>query len=180
MPKAMIILADGFEEVEAITPIDVLRRAGVDVTVVGMLGNYVTGAHGLKVSVDKRLIDVESDLDNYDALILPGGYPGYENLMKSQSVLKITDRFGKSGKIVAAICGAPLILARLGLLKDRKATAYPGFEKQFDRPRDDPVVVDGNYITSRGPGTAMAFALKIVEVLLGREKAVKVKAEVLG
>ncbi|MBU5574904.1 MAG: DJ-1/PfpI family protein [Candidatus Aenigmatarchaeota archaeon] len=180
MPKAIITLADGFEEIEAISVIDILRRAGINLLVVGTTGNFITGAHGLKVQVDKRLVDIESDIDNFDAIILPGGYPGYENLMKTPSVLKIVEKYGKSGKIVAAICGAPLILAKLGLLKDKKATAYPGFEKNFDRPRDDPVVVDENFITSRGPGTAIQFALKIVEIMLGKEKMIKVKSEILA
>lgn len=178
MPKILVPLAEGFEEIEALAVVDILRRAGIDVVIAGTTGTMVVGAHGIRVTADKRLIDLETD--SFDGIVLPGGNPGYKNLMRHETLLRIVENFGKNGKIVAAICGAPLILAKLGLLKDKKATAYPGLEKNFDRPRADAVVVDGNYITSRGPGTAIKFALKIVEMMLGKEKMLKLQAEIIA
>lgn len=178
MTKILVPLAEGFEEIEAFTIVDVLRRAGIEVTTAGLPGNIITGAHGVKAHADARLIDI--DAERFDGIVLPGGSPGYENLMKSETLLKIVDSFAKKGKIVGAICGAPLVLAKLGLLKERKATIFPGLEKELGRPRDDPVVADGNIITSKGPGTAIVFALKLVEQLAGREKALKLKQQLVA
>lgn len=177
MPKILIPIAEGFEEIEAFAVVDILRRAGVEAVTAGIPGNLITGAHKIRVNADVRLIDIETE--KFDGIVLPGG-AGYENLMRNERVLKITEDFAKKGKLVAAICAAPLILAKLGLLKDKKATIYPGFEKHLDRPRADAVVVDGNIITSQGPGTAIAFALKIVEQLCGREKALQTKQQIVG
>lgn len=178
MPKVLIPLAEGFEEIEASAVVDALRRAGIEALTVGAPGTLITGAHNIRVNSDARLLDIEGA--KFDGIVLLGGNPGYENLMRNEKVLKITEDFAKRGKLVAAICGAPLILAKLGLLKDKKATIYPGLEKQLDKPRNDPVVVDGNIITSQGPGTALAFALKIVEHLCGRERAMRLKQELVA
>lgn len=178
MPKILVPLVEGFEEIEAMTVIDVLRRAGIEVVTAGLPGNIITGAHGVRVHADTRLMDL--DTENFDGIVLPGGSPGYRNLMRSETVLKTVSNFANKGKLVAAICGAPLVLARLGLLKERIATVYPGFEKELGRPRGDAVVVDGNIITSQGPGTAIKFALKIVEYLEGKEKSLQLKQQLVA
>jgi 4-methyl-5(b-hydroxyethyl)-thiazole monophosphate biosynthesis len=176
--KVMVPLAQGFEEIEAFTVVDVLRRAGIQVDTVGIVGSVIEGSHGIKVMADKRLSQV--DAEDYDALILPGGNPGYINLGKSSQLLSMLKSFNSKNKLIGAICAAPLILARQGLLDNRRATIYPGLEKELSYPRDSRVVVDGNIITSQAPGTAMEFALKIVEKLLGIEKAQKLREELVA
>lgn len=175
--KVMIPLAEGFEEIEALTVIDVLRRAGIRVDTVGVVGSLIHSSHGIRMMVDKRLNEIVPD--EYDAIVLPGGSPGYINLGRSSKVIEIIKKFNSQNKLIAAICGAPSILAKEGLLDDRKATIYPGNEKLLAYPRDNPVVVDGNIITSQGPGTAMEFALKIVEKLLGNTQVQKLKKELV-
>ncbi|MBI1978359.1 MAG: DJ-1/PfpI family protein [Candidatus Omnitrophica bacterium] len=169
--KVLVILADGFEEIEAVTPIDVLRRAGVEVILAGLSGKVVTGAHGIKFQTDVTL-DEYKDLP--DAMVLPGGMPGAQNLGKSPKVAELVKKMNSQNKIVGAICAAPaLAVAPTGILNGRKATCYPGFEKDFPSQvtfSTDRVVVDGNVITSRGPGSAFEFALELVEKLVGKEK----------
>ena len=170
--KVLIILADGFEEIEAITPIDVLRRAGVEVILAGLSGKIITGAHGVKFQTDVTL-DEYKDLP--DAIILPGGMPGAQNLGRSPKVAELVKKVNSQNKVVGAICAAPaLALAPTGILNGKKATCYPGFEKDFPSSvtfSSDRVVVDGNIVTSRGPGSAFEFALELVEKLVGKEKA---------
>ena len=169
----MVPLAEGFEEIEALTVVDVLRRAGIDVDTVGVVGSVISSAHGIRLMVDKRLSEV--DQANYDAIILPGGNPGYINLGRSSQLIEMLKKFNSQNKLIGAICGAPSILAKEGFLDNKRATIFPGNEKILAYPRDKPVVIDGNIITSQGPGTAMEFALKIVEKLLGAEKVQKLK-----
>jgi 4-methyl-5(b-hydroxyethyl)-thiazole monophosphate biosynthesis len=176
--RVMIPLAEGFEEIEAFTVIDALRRAGIQVDTVGVVGSVIIGAHGVRVMVDKRLSEVIQT--DYDALILPGGNPGYINLGRSAQLIEMLKKFNSQNKLIGAICGAPSILAKEGLLDNKRATIYPGNEKLLTYPRDKPVVIDGNIITSQGPGTAMEFALRIVEKLLGPEKAQKLKQELVA
>jgi 4-methyl-5(b-hydroxyethyl)-thiazole monophosphate biosynthesis len=159
----MVLFIDGFEEVEALTVVDVLRRAGVGVDMVGVVSSSVTGSHGIRVWMDKRLADVSSD--DYDMLVLPGGNPGYVNLSRSRAVLELIREFDRKGKWIAAICAAPAVLAKAGILSDKRAAIYPGMEREIPYPRPERVVMDRNVITSKGPGTAMEFALKLVEVL---------------
>ncbi|MBI4358804.1 MAG: DJ-1/PfpI family protein [Candidatus Omnitrophica bacterium] len=170
--KVLIILADGFEEIEAITPVDVLRRAGVEVTIAGLSGKTITGAHGVKFQTDVTF-DEYKDLP--DAIILPGGMPGAKNLGESPKVAGLVKKMNRQNKVVGAICAAPaLALAPTGILNGKKATCYPGFEKNFPSSvafSSDRVVVDGNIITSRGPGSALEFALELVEKLVSKEKA---------
>jgi len=175
--KVMVPFAEGFEEIEALTVVDVLRRAGIQVDTVGVVGSVVLSAHGVRMMVDKRLNEINPD--EYDAIILPGGNPGYINLGRSGKVIEITKKFNSKNKLIAAICGAPSILAKEGLLDDKKATICPGNEKLLAYPRGNSVVVDGNIITSQGPGTAMEFALKIVEKLLNPATVEKLKEELV-
>jgi 4-methyl-5(b-hydroxyethyl)-thiazole monophosphate biosynthesis len=165
----MVPLADGFEEIEAMTLIDVLRRAGIQVDMVGVVGSVIRGAHGVRVMTDLKLSDVKAEM--YDGIILPGGNPGYANLAKTARLLEIVRRLNEAGKLVGAICAAPSVLAKAGVLEERRATIYPGMERQIPYPRPERVVIDGNIVTSQGPGTAMEFALKIVELLVGEAKS---------
>lgn len=179
--KVFVLLADGFEEIEAITPIDVLRRAGIDVKVVGVPGRTVTGSHGIAVQADITLDECDG---NADAVILPGGMPGSRNLKDSPKVANLVKRMHQDRKVVGAICAAPaLALGPAGVLEGRQATCYPGFEKEFPATvkfKADRVVVDGNVITSRGPGTAMEFALELVEILVDKGKAATLREALLA
>ena len=166
--KVMVALADGFEDIEAITPIDILRRAGVKVDTVGVVGSVITSNQGIRVMVDKRISEVNPD--EYDGIILPGGNPGYINLGRTAKLIEILKRMDSQGKLIAGICGAPSVLAKAGVLENKKATISPGMEKEIPYPRPDRVVVDGNVITSQSPGTAMEFSLALVEKLVGRNK----------
>jgi 4-methyl-5(b-hydroxyethyl)-thiazole monophosphate biosynthesis len=165
--KALVFLADGFEEVEAITPIDYLRRAGVELTTVSISGNRtVTGSHRVPVIADKILAEIGGV---YDALLLPGGMPGAANLAASADVGKRLKEQAASGRIVAAICASPaLVLAPLGLISGRRFTCYPGMEKETSGGKwsEDRVVIDGNIVTSRGAGTAADWAITLIGLLL--------------
>jgi len=178
--KVLVILADGFEEIEAITPIDVLRRAGLEVTLAGLSGTTVSGAHGVKFQADVTLDDYKG---LPDLVVLPGGLPGAKNLGESKKVAEIVKRMNSLKKLIGAICAAPaLALAPAGILDGKKATCYPGFEKNFPPSvsfSEERVVVDGNIITSRGPGSALEFALELVEQLVDREKAQTLKEGLL-
>ncbi len=175
--NVIIPLADGFEEIEAMSTIDVLRRAGLSVTTVGIPATIVKGSKGTQTIADKKISEV--DLDSFDALVLVGGYPGYVNLGKSNQVLEAVKSFNEKEKTIAAICAAPSILAKAGILENRKATIYPGMEKEIPRPRGERVVEDGHIITSQGPGTAIEFALKIVEKLSGSGASEKLKRDLV-
>jgi 4-methyl-5(b-hydroxyethyl)-thiazole monophosphate biosynthesis len=177
MVKVLLPLAEGFEEIEAITVVDVLRRAGIDVVTAGIPGSIVTGSRNVQVTTDKKINDI--DPDDYEAVVLPGGYPGYVNLGKTQKVIKIITSFNEDKKLIGAICAAPTVLAKVGLLEDRKATVYPGMEKELPYPRNGKVVEDENIITSQGPGTAIDFALKLVERLTDKDKAKAVKKDLV-
>ena len=168
----LIVLADGFEEIDAITPIDVLRRAGLEVIVAGVGKREVTGAHEITVETD---LMIEQYQGNPDAIVLPGGMPGAENLQKSEALKDMLQKMKRSGKLIAAICASPaVVLAPNGILDGKKATCYPGFENELG-PRvkfsTERVICDGTVITSRGPGTAMEFSLELVSRLISPEKA---------
>jgi len=175
--KVMVPLANGFEEIEALTIVDVLRRAGIIVETVGIVGSVIEGSHNIRIMVDKRINEIVPD--EYNAIILPGGSPGYKNLERSARLIEILKDFNNKNKLIGAICASPSILAKQGLLDDKKATIYPGNERLLAYPRDKPVVVDGNIITSQGPGTSIEFALKIVEILLGQNVAQKLRQELV-
>ena len=177
---ALVILAEGFEELEAIAPVDALRRAGVRVTLAGVNSLIVKSSRGIGVQADALLKDIK---DLPDAVILPGGLPGATNLAKSGEVADLVKKMNSSGKLVAAICAAPAaVLAPLGILDGKKATCYPGCETEFSSKTvfsQERVVKDGNVITSQGPGSALEFALAIVRELAGDEMAGLVRNKML-
>jgi len=178
MPHAITILADGFEEIEAVAVIDLLRRAGIDVTIIGLDGLEVRGARDIRVKADIALRDFGG---TFDALVLPGGMPGTNNLAASEEVLEMVRMANSRGKICAAICAAPMVLARAGVLDMKKATCYPGCESMLAGAQlsEDAVVTDGNIVTSRAVGTAVPFALKLIELMVGEEASRKIGAAIL-
>ncbi|MDR0451839.1 MAG: DJ-1/PfpI family protein [Treponema sp.] len=178
--KAVVFLADGFEEVEAVTPIDYLRRAGVELTTVSISGNRtVTGSHKLPVTADRILAETGG---TYDALLLPGGGPGAENLAACAELGERLREQAASGRIVAAICASPaVVLAPLGLIAGRRFTCYPGMEKGVSGGKwsDERVVVDGNIVTSRGAGTAAEWAIAVIGLLLSPAEGEKLARAVV-
>lgn len=165
MKRAAIVLTTGFEEIEAIAPMDILRRAGVEVDIVGVLGNEATGSHGLIISTDKELLAVKNEL--YDIVILPGGMPGAKLLKNHQEVQEFVKLHYDAGKLIAANCAAPIAIENSGALKNRTYTCYPGFEKQINDGTytGDFVHQDGRVITGSGPAAAFEFSYTIVEAL---------------
>ena len=162
MKRVLVPLAEGFEELEAVTIIDILRRAGIEVVVASLAGSPVTGSHGIRLAADTPLAAlVEQD---FDMIALPGGMPGAEHLRNDPRIADFVRRLHDLGRPVAAICAAPMVLAAAGVLEGRRATSYPGF---LEGGTGEAVVVDRNVITSRGPGTALDFALALVGELLG-------------
>ena len=172
MKKVFIFLADGFEEIEAIAPIDILRRAELDVVTVSISDSKtVTGAHGIKVEADQLF--TETTFGENDYYVLPGGYDGMLNLSAHQGVNELLKKQHSEGKKLAAICASPSVLGKLGILEGKEAICYPGFEGKLTGAviSKKSVVEDGNVITGKGPGVAVQFALKIVESLKGKETA---------
>ena len=175
MKKVFIFLADGFEEIEAIAPIDILRRAELDVVTVSISDSKtVTGAHGIKVEADQLF--TETTFGENDYYVLPGGYDGMLNLSAHQGVNELLTKQHSEGKKLAAICASPSVLGKLGILEGKEAICYPGFEGKLTGAviSKKSVVEDGNVITGKGPGVAVQFALKIVESLKGKETASQV------
>ena len=171
MAVVYAFLADGLEEVECLATADVLIRAGVKVKLVSITGKKeVKGAHGFGIHADTLLHEI--DPMKADLLFLPGGMPGTKNLMACKPLCDALVQADAAGKRLAAICAAPMVLGKLGLLKGRKATCYPSFEQYLEGAEcvSEPVVRDGNIITGMGPGAAMEFALTIVDLLAGKEK----------
>jgi protein deglycase len=179
MSRAAVIIADGFEEVEAVAVIDALRRAGIETVVAGLHDGHMTSARNLKIIPDAGIDAVRAE--DFDALVLPGGQPGADNLNADPRVRELVADFSKKGKVTAAICAAPIVLARAGVLAGRRATVYPSYRDRLGGAtyEERPVVVDGNVFTSRGAGTALAFALALVERLAGPERARKVREAML-
>ena len=174
MKTIYVFLADGFEEVEALTPIDVLRRAGLNVVTVSVKDSPVVhGAHGVPVITDAVMDEVEEG----DMILLPGGMPGATHLDKCDELSELILQYAADGKHLAAICAAPLVFGKRGLLKGKKATCYPGFESFLEGAEYTaaPVECDGNFITGKGPGAAMDFAFAIVELFCGKEKVAELK-----
>ncbi len=164
-----LFLADGFEEIEALACVDILRRADIEIQTVGVTGKNVLGAHGIKVEADI----LPSECETAEMLILPGGMVGTNNLKASEEVRKLIFEAYDGDKYLAAICAAPTVYGELGLLKGKRAVCYPGLEDGLEGAlsSDDMVCVDGRFITSKGPGTTAEFALTIVELLEGKATA---------
>jgi len=179
MPRVAIILADGFEELEAVAIIDVLRRSGIDVVSAGLTEGPVSSARDVKVIPDAIIDELNSD--DFDMLVLPGGLPGSDNLNADTRVGDLIRDFNSKGKLTGAICAAPYVLGNAGVLEGKHATSYPSFKEKLGNVvyEEKTVVTDGNVITSRGPGTAICFGLAIVERFLGPEKARQIKEAML-
>ena len=172
MKRAVILFAEGYETVEALLVVDLLRRGGVEVTMASITEDeFVRSSHGVNVEMDAVLGEV--DVLDYDAVILPGGMPGTINLGESDAVRKAILAMNDAGKIVAAVCAAPGVLGKYGLLEGKTACSSPQHEKNLIGATvvREPVVVDGNIVTSRGLGTTMDFGLKLLELLEGKEKS---------
>ena len=167
MKKVIVFLADGSEEIEALTPVDMLRRAGADVTFAGAGKKECACSHGITVVTDKTAAECVNE--EYDMVVLPGGMPGTLNLGADPDVKKITEKAFAAGKFVAAICAAPSVLGSWGMLEGKRATCYPGFEEKLVGATlaNEKAVRDGNVITAPGAGAAMEFALMLVAALYG-------------
>lgn len=164
MKKVCVLLADGFEEIEALTVSDIIRRAEVTCDLVSMNNDeFVKSSHQLSVKSDK----IFSEDMEYDLVVIPGGMPGATNLRDDERVVKFVKKQNKDGKLIGAICAGPIVLGKAGLTEGRNITSYPGYEDELPNCEylEDVVVVDGNIITSRGPATAMEFAYKLLEIL---------------
>lgn len=176
-PKRVLVpLAEGFEEMEAVAIIDVLRRAGVDVTICGLRAGAATGSHGIAIETDAALDDVEPAA--YDAIVLPGGMPGTTNLMEDERVLGAVRALHAERKLTAAICAAPMVLATAGVVDGVPVTSHPSVRAKLGAAdvRDAPRVVRSEHVvTSQGPGTAIEFALALVADLVGAEKAAELE-----
>lgn len=173
-----LFLANGFEECEALAPLDILRRGGVQVVTVGVDGEFITGAHNITVKAD--ILDKDIILnDNLDAVILPGGMPGTTNLENSEIVKEAVTFANSNNKIVCAICAAPKILGNMGLLKGKNATCFPGFEEELEGAvlSTDYVVKDGNIITAKGAGVAFEFGFQILSELKGTDTSKALKSQ---
>ncbi len=174
-------LAEGFEEIEAIAIIDVLRRAGFELTTVSVSGNtVVTGSHQIKIIADKLFETI--DYETIDMIILPGGMPGSKNLNEHAGLREQILNFNEKGKFLGAICAAPLVFGNLGILKNKKATCYPGYENQLHGAvvTGEKTEVSGNIITGKGAGVAIEFALKIVETIKGEPFATELSHKIIA
>ena len=180
MKDLIVFLANGFEEVEALTMVDFCRRAGIEVDTVSIYTSLeVKGAHGVVVLADKKLSEI--NMDDYKGIFIPGGLPGAENLRDKKEVVMGLRRFAEEGKLTAAICAGPGALDRAGILKEDRFTCYPGYEGNIETqgPLDEIVVKEGNVITGMGPALAMETAFAIIEHFKGEETLRQIKEEVL-
>ena len=175
-----MFLADGFEEIEALCPLDLMRRAGLEVTTVGIGGSYITGAHGISVKAD--ITDSEFCTDDFDMIFLPGGMPGTLNLASSKTVTDAIDAAVRKDAYIAAICAAPSILGDMGLLEGKKAVCYPGCEDRLlgaEIP-DRRVVLDGKILTAKGMGAALDMGIEIIKIFCGENTARKLRHAVIA
>lgn len=164
MKKIAVLFKEGYEEVEALTPVDILRRANVQVDMIGMDSDMVTSSHHITIKMDKVF---DESIDEYDGIVLPGGLPGSTNLRDDERVTDLIKNFFDNGKLVAAICAGPIALAKAGVLKDKVCTCAPGFEDQLTGANYQEAIVqiDGNVITGKGPAAALEFGYSILEYL---------------
>ena len=177
-----IILAEGFEEIEALAPADILRRGGVEVSLASVTDKVVSGSHGIRVEADCSINEINAE--KCDFIVIPGGLRGVTNLLASDEVNELLKRAYAAGKPVGAICAGPRVLARAGILDSKRATCYPGVEGQITEvcnaamTQEAPVIVDGSVITSRAAGTACDFGLAILAYLRGADAAQKVRSAI--
>lgn len=178
MKRVITILADGFEETEAVTFIDLLRRARIDVSVLGVASKVIRGSHDIRIEADELL---ENYSGIHDAIVLPGGMPGTTNLASSERVRSLVADTFQRGMLCAAICAAPMVLGKAGILQGIRTACYPGFENQLGGAIavNEPVVRDHNVITSRGVGTAIPFSLELISYLTDQEISGKVRSAIL-
>ncbi len=176
--KVAVLLANGFETLEGLTVVDILRRAEVECNTFALEGNEVSTSHKIKVKADKNIMDEE--IKDYDVIVLPGGMPGSTNLRDNERVIELVKEFNNKKKWVCAICAGPIALGKAGITEGKNVTCYPGFEDQLGNCnyKDELVVVDGNIITGRGPAAAIPFAFEILSKI-SEEKANKVKKAML-
>lgn len=176
--KILVPLAEGFEEIEAVTIIDTLRRGSIETVTASLHSSVVTGAHKIAVTADTIL----KDDARYDGIVLPGGMPGSSNLKKDPRIISLIRKIYQAGGITAAICAAPIALAEAGILEGKKYTCYPGYEDEINSGKfiSEPVVIDGNIITGRGAACAIPFSLKIVEILKGKDTADTLKEQMMA
>lgn len=180
MSKLGIFMANGCEEIEGLTVVDIARRAGIEIDTISITGeNSVTSSHNVTFMTDTT--KEKADFSKYDGIVLPGGMPGTTNLGADETVNNVIKEFAAQGKLVAAICAAPSVLGQAGLLDGKKATCFPGFEDKLTGAdfTEDKVAVDGNIITSRGMGTTILFALEIVKYLTDEETADTVAGKIM-
>jgi 4-methyl-5(b-hydroxyethyl)-thiazole monophosphate biosynthesis len=179
MPRVAVILADGFEEVEAMSIIDVLRRAEIETVIAGLHDGHITSTRKVKVIPDTVIDTVKAD--DFDMIVLPGGQPGSDNMDADARVKGLIKSFSQKGKLIGAICAAPIVLANAGVLQGKHVTSFPAYQDRLGGGvyEEKAVVEDGDVLTSRGPGTALAFALAIVTRLVSKEKAQKIKNAML-
>ena len=180
MKNVLIPLAPGFEEIETITVVDILRRSGARVSTAGIVDGIIEGSRGVKLLADESINNINSE--KFDLMILHGGQPGTDNLKKDPRVITLLNEMEGKKKLIGAICAAPIILEVNGLLRKRKRTSHPSVKEALlgDLYKEDRVVVDHNIITSRSPGTAMEFAFKLVEILFGNDRVILVNNGVLA
>lgn len=178
--RILVLLAPGFEELEAVAVIDILRRAGIDVISAGTISGPISSAHNISILPDKLIDEVTEEV--FDLIVLPGGLDGTENLARDQRVVKMLQKQLDSGRAVGSICAAPTVLDRYGLAQGKTITCHPTCRGAIQKAKlsEDRVVRDGLLVTSQGPGTAIEFALNLVELLMGKDKMLDVNAGVLA
>ena len=181
MAKVYEFLANGFEDIEALAPVDILRRGGVEIQTVSVSGSeYVMSAHGVTLKADVKFEEVK-DFEQADLLLLPGGMPGASHLNEHEGLCRLLTAHHAQGKRIGAICAAPFVLGRLGILKGKRATCYPGFEKFLNGATytQELCTVDGNITTGKGPAAAFIYSFRLLEQLVSREKSEEVKSGML-
>ena len=180
MKKVVLFFANGTEEIEALTALDLLRRAGADVTLAGVGGKELTGSHDIRITADIDASEISSF--DYDMAVVPGGMPGTLHMDGNAVVEKMLAEVNRNGGFLAAICAAPLVLGKRGYLKNKRAICYPGFESYLEGAElcEKRVCRDGNIITAAGAGVALEFALALIEALYGEEKEKQIRASVLA
>ena len=180
MKNVLVPIAPGFEEIETITVVDILRRSGARVSLAGLIEGIIEGSRGVKLLADEYINNINSE--KFDLIVLHGGQPGTDNLKKDPRVTTLLNEMKNKKKLIGAICAAPIILEENGILSKRKRTSHPSAKETLfgDLYKEDRVVVDQNIITSRSPGTAMEFAFKLVEILFGKDRVILVNNGVLA